>query len=245
MSTRRRRFPTEFALPFAGIGLGIAGTLGNGGDAVGLLWSLGGALVVLGIYFGILAAFVGVLERRARAAELADPASVQLLGFLTKSGRVAFGLPPSNLVRNIVLIGLTGDSVRVQTRTRSIDVTTPCSSARAIDFDVNEGVIAAGLRFKGGIEIDCGIGTVAHCDHAARAWRDRLHEPCRGRPDPFKARGEYGLLSPSPPDRGSPAKTRRLILSTPMRHRSRGRCHPPASAASRTERLVSNQPNAP
>ena len=160
VSTRRRRFPTEFALPFAGIGLGIAGTLGNGGDAVGLLWSLGGALVVLGIYFGILAAFVGVLERRARAAELADPASVQLLGFLTKSGRVAFGLPPSNLVRNIVLIGLTGDSVRVQTRTRSIDVTTPCSSARAIDFDVNEGVIAAGLRFKGGIEIDCGIGTV-------------------------------------------------------------------------------------
>ncbi|MGL3200005.1 MULTISPECIES: hypothetical protein [Curtobacterium] len=160
MSTHRRRFPTELALAFAGIALGVAGTLGNSGDVVGLLWSLGGALVFLGIYFGILAAFVGVLERRARAPELADPASLQLLGFLTKSGRVAFGLPASYLVRNVVLIGLTASSVRVQTRTRSIDVTTSCSSARAIDFDVNEGVFAATPRIKGGIEIECGIGTV-------------------------------------------------------------------------------------
>lgn len=160
VSANRRRFPTELALALAGIGFGVAGTLGNGGDAVGILWSLGGALVFLGIYFGILAAFVGVLERRARAAELADPASLQLLGFLTKSGRVAFGLPASNLVRNVVLIGLTASSVRVQTRTRSIDVTTSCSSARAIDFNVNEGVFAATPRIKGGIEIDCGIGTV-------------------------------------------------------------------------------------
>lgn len=94
------------------------------------------------------------------AAELADPASLQLLGFLTKSGRVAFGLPASYLVRNVVLIGLTASSVRVQTRTRSIDVTTSCSSARAIDFDVNEGVFAATPRIKSGIEIECGIGTV-------------------------------------------------------------------------------------
>ena len=95
MTTHRRRFPTELVLAFAGIGLGVTGTLGNGGDAAGLLWPLGGALVVVGVYFAVLAAFVGVLERRARAAELADPTSLQLLGFLTRSGRVALGLRPS------------------------------------------------------------------------------------------------------------------------------------------------------
>ncbi|MFJ3034035.1 hypothetical protein ACIPC2_06400 [Curtobacterium pusillum] len=160
MTTHRRRFPTELVLALAGIGLGVTGTLGNGGDAAGLLWPLGGALVVVGVYFAVLAAFVGVLERRARAAELADPTSLQLLGFLTRSGRVALGLRPSNLVRNVVLIGFSGECVRVQTRTRSIDVSTPCSSALAVDFDVNEGVFGASPRIKGGLEIESGIGTI-------------------------------------------------------------------------------------
>lgn len=98
LSTHQRRFPTEFVLALTGIGLGVTGALSPSGGVAGLLWPLGGALVFLGMYFGILASFVGVLERRARAAELADPASLQLRGFLTKSGRVAFGLPSSKLV---------------------------------------------------------------------------------------------------------------------------------------------------
>jgi len=160
VTAHRRRFPTELVLGLAGLGLGVVGAFGNGGDAAPLLWSLGGTLVVLAITFSILAAFVGVLEGRARAAELSDPTSVQLLGFLTRPARVFFGLPPSNMVRNIVLISVGAGNVRVQTRTGSIDVTTAYSSVRAIDFDVNEGVFGAGPRVKGGIEIESDLGTV-------------------------------------------------------------------------------------
>jgi len=147
-------------MSLAGVGLGVLGTFGNGGDAAALAWMLGSALVVSAIYLGFLAVFVGVLGRRARAAELADPASVQILGFLTRPARVFFGLPASNMVRNVVLISLGADSVRVQTRTGFIDVTTSYSSVRAIDFDVNEGVFGASPRWNGGIEIESGLGTV-------------------------------------------------------------------------------------
>lgn len=69
VSTHRRRFPTELVLALTGIGLGVTGALSPSGGVAGLLWPPGGALVFLGMYFGILASFVGVLERRARAAE--------------------------------------------------------------------------------------------------------------------------------------------------------------------------------
>ncbi|WP_439692405.1 hypothetical protein ACRQ4B_16125 [Curtobacterium sp. SP.BCo] len=74
--------------------------------------------------------------------------------------RVFFGLPASNMVRPIVLISIGADRVHVQTRTGSIHVTTSCSSVRAIDFDVNEGVFGASPRWKDGIEIESGLGMV-------------------------------------------------------------------------------------
>jgi len=100
------------------------------------------------------------LERRATALETHNPGSTQMVGILTAQGREPLGLAKSNLVRKFLNVSLNQSVVVFRDSSGRLNRSATLLDVRAIDFDINEGVIGSAPRIRGGVEIGCDLGTI-------------------------------------------------------------------------------------
>ncbi|WP_412148179.1 hypothetical protein [Curtobacterium flaccumfaciens] len=158
--TVKRHFPKQFLIPVAGIVLGSLGAIGNGSSFQELFIWMGASLFLAGILLVLMHYPALKLERRATALEANDPSSTQLVGILTAQGREPLGLAKSNLVRKFLNVSLNQSAVVFRDGPGRLHKSATLLDVRAIDFDINEGVIGSAPRIRGGVEIRCNLGTI-------------------------------------------------------------------------------------